>query len=59
MGQPKSYTDGSIYTGKFNDKGEKDGIGNLTFPNKIEYHGDFKSGYFEGYGVMKIPAGSG
>lgn len=59
MGQPKSYTDGSIYTGKFNDKGEKDGIGNLVFPNKIEYHGEFKSGYFEGHGVMKIPAGSG
>ena len=52
------YEDGSIYTGQWDSKGLRHGIGKLQFDEDKKncyYEGQFKRGMPEGLGMLKTP----
>ncbi|XP_014662754.1 PREDICTED: MORN repeat-containing protein 4-like [Priapulus caudatus] len=46
------YSDGSEYTGEWNDDGKRHGLGYMTFSDGSSYDGRFENGLCNGYGVM-------
>lgn len=46
------YPDGSNYSGKWSEDGQRHGLGQMSFPDGARYHGNFAHGLCEGLGVM-------
>ncbi|KAG8228884.1 hypothetical protein J437_LFUL007621 [Ladona fulva] len=52
------WEDGSKYVGDWNAKGQKHGMGHLTFPDGTRYDGAFNNGLCGGLGVIRFPDGA-
>ena len=46
------YPDGSEYTGEWNEQGQRQGSGQMTFADGSRYSGRFDNGLCAGLGVM-------
>ncbi|XP_076436015.1 MORN repeat-containing protein 4 homolog [Babylonia areolata] len=52
------YPDGTVYTGAWNDQGQRHGYGQIAFMDGSKYWGLFDCGVYEGLGVMTFQDGS-
>lgn len=52
------YPDGSIYNGHWNEQGQRQGYGHISFPDGNNYWGRFENGLYGEVGVMALKNGS-
>ncbi|UJR14729.1 hypothetical protein I4U23_001721 [Adineta vaga] len=52
------YADGSEYTGEWNKDSQRQGLGQIIFPDQAKYRGQFENGIFDGLGCITYPDGS-
>ena len=48
------YSDGSEYHGEWSEQGQRNGFGQMKFPDGSSYTGHFEVGLCEGLGVMVL-----
>ena len=52
------YPDGSEYRGEWTEAGQRQGVGQMTYPDGARYVGRFDNGLCSGVGVMVFKDGS-